>query len=195
MWEHSYPLAVTESYPPFPKGYGQKAYEAALDYFRNFKGFGDEWEILSAERKFETTIGGYPFVGVADLVLRHKDTGDIMVIDHKSKSLKALRKDETALRRQLYVYARYVYERFGVYPKILRFNLFREGEYVDEVFNMDKYNEAMQWIENSIAAIALEFDWNTITTSGFFCNWLCSCRKYCDAADLVIHKGQPYKKT
>lgn len=194
MWKEMYPQHVTKAYPPFPKGYKEKAYAAALDYFEHFDGFGDEWEILSAEEKFETNIGGYRFVGVSDLVLRHKTTGEIMVIDHKSKSRAALKKDEHALKRQLYVYARYVKERFGVFPTMLRFNLFRENDYVDEPFDINKYNEAMQWIEDSIVSIVLEFDWNTVSSSGFFCNYLCSCRNHCEAADLIIHKGAPYHK-
>ena len=65
---------VLSPFPPFPRGMAQKYYEAGLTYFENFAGFGN-YEIISAEERFELDIGGHLFVGVADLVLRNKDTG------------------------------------------------------------------------------------------------------------------------
>lgn len=59
-----------ESYPfpPFPKGMAEKYYLAGKEYFASFAGFGDNYEVLSAEEKFELNIGGNLFVGIADLV-------------------------------------------------------------------------------------------------------------------------------
>ena len=50
-------------------------------------------EILSVEERFELDIRGNPFVGIADLVLRDKRDGGIIVIDHKSKSMQSMKKE------------------------------------------------------------------------------------------------------
>ena len=45
------------------------------------------------EDRFEIDIRGSRFVGIADLILRDRNTGAISVIDHKSKSMQSLTKD------------------------------------------------------------------------------------------------------
>ena len=88
-----YDNAVVHSFPPFPKGMPQKYYDAGKKYFDGFDGFGEKYEILTVEEKFEINIAGYLFVGIADLVLRDKETKEIIVIDHKSKSINSMKKE------------------------------------------------------------------------------------------------------
>ena len=94
----------------------QKYFDAGLDYFDHFDGFGDNIEILTVEERFEIKIGEYIFVGVADLVVRDRNTGEITVIDHKTKSNSQMKKDIQTYRKQLYTYAAFVKQKFGVYP-------------------------------------------------------------------------------
>lgn len=141
QYDAEYLTAVQHDFPPFPRGLAGKYYDEGLNYFRSFDGFGDDSEILAVEDKFEIDIRGHRFVGIADLVLRDKETRAITVIDHKSKSLKSLKQKLFENTRQLYTYAAYVKERFGVYPAMLRFNMFRYGLSVDEPFSMERYEE------------------------------------------------------
>ena len=117
VYTAEYDEAVKEYFPPFPRGLAGKYYEEGLQYFSTFDGFGN-CEILSVEDKFELNIRGNRFVGIADLVLRDKTSGAISVIDHKSKSIPSLKKKLFENTRQLYTYAFYVKERFGVYPDL-----------------------------------------------------------------------------
>lgn len=150
-YEAEYDEAVKHYFPPFPRGLAGKYYDEGLRYFQSFDGFGDDKEILSVEDKFELDIRGNRFVGIADLVLRDKNTGGITVIDHKSKSMNSLKKAQYENTRQLYTYAAYVKDRFGEFPTLLQFNMFRYGVNIDEPFSMERYKETMDWIEHTVA--------------------------------------------
>ena len=180
-YEAEYDEAVKHYFPPFPKGLAGRYYDEGLQYFRSFDGFGGDMEILSVEDKFELDIRGNRFVGIADLVLRDRNTGDITVIDHKSKSMNSMKKAQYENTRQLYTYAAYVKERFGAFPTLLRFNMFRYGVNIDEPFSMKRYEETMDWIERTIAEIRAEKEWK-VSSSGYFCRFICSTRLHCPIA-------------
>lgn len=185
-YEKRYDKAVSHSFPPFPKGMSQKYYDAGLAYFENFDGFGDNIEILTVEERFEIDIEGYTFVGIADLVIRDKKTGEITVIDHKSKSASQMKKDLPVYRKQLYTYAAFVKQKFGVYPAKLQFNMFKEGTLIDEQFDLDEFNKTMQWIVETIESILFETDW-MVSTSSYYCRFVCGCFDYCPAKDAVLN--------
>lgn len=193
-YEKNYDTNVTTPWPPFPKGMAQKYYDQGLKYFESFQGFGEEYEVLSVEEKFQLDIGGYPFVGLADLVLRDKTTGDITVIDHKSKSSSTMAKDLPTYRRQLYIYAAYVKEKFGVYPKYLKFNLFRENDWVTEEFDLQQFEDTMKWVVETIEAILFETDWK-VSSSSYFCRFVCGVFCECPAKEAVLNPPPTEKKT
>ena len=185
-YETEYDEAVKHYFPPFPKGLAGRYYDEGLQYFRSFDGFGGDMEILSVEDKFELDIRGNRFVGIADLVLRDRNTGDITVIDHKSKSMNSMKKAQYENTRQLYTYAAYVKERFGAFPTLLRFNMFRYGVNIDEPFSMKRYEETMDWIERTIAEIRAEREWK-VSSSSYFCRFICSTRLYCPIAGEIMN--------
>ena len=185
-YEAEYDEAVKHYFPPFPKGLAGRYYDEGLQYFRSFDGFGDDMEILSVEDKFELDIRDNRFVGIADLVLRDRNSGGITVIDHKSKSMNSMKKAQYENTRQLYTYAAYVKERFGAFPTLLRFNRFRYGVNIDEPFSRDRYAETMDWIERTIAEIKAEKEWK-VSSSGYFCRFICSTRLYCPIAGEIMN--------
>lgn len=192
-YEAQYETQVIHSFPPFPKGMPQKYFDAGLSYFETFDGFGDEWEVAASEERFEIDIGGYPFVGVVDLVLRHKETGALWVIDHKSKSESSMKKELPVFRRQLYTYAAFVKEKYGVYPDKLSFNMFKEGTWIDEPFSQSAFDETMNWIVETIEAILFEADW-LVSPSSYFCRFVCSTFDYCPAKEAVLNPPPKEKK-
>ena len=185
-YEAEYDEAVKHYFPPFPKGMAGQYYDEGLKYFQSFDGFGDDMEILSVEDKFELDIRGNRFVGIADLVLRDKNMGGITVIDHKSKSMNSMKKALYENTRQLYTYAAYVKERFGEFPTLLRFNMLRYGENIDEPFAMERYEETMDWIERTIAQIKAEKEWK-VSSSGYFCRFICSTRLHCPVGEEIMN--------
>ena len=185
-YEAEYDEAVKHYFPPFPKGMAGQYYDEGLQYFRSFDGFGGDKEILSVEDKFELDIRGNRFVGIADLVLQDKKTGDIIVIDHKSKSMNSMKKAQYENTRQLYTYAAYVKERFGEFPTLLQFNMFRYGVNINEPFAMERYEETMDWIERTIAQIKAEREWR-VSSSGYFCRFICSTRMHCPVGEEIMN--------
>lgn len=183
-----YDQNVLRPFPPFPRGMGQKYYDAGLRYFAEFEGFGEDYEIAAVEDRFEIEIRGHLLVGIVDLVLRHRASGQLVVVDHKSASAKTMMGDLDAKKRQLYTYAEYVRGQFGSYPSMLRFNLFREDQWLDEPFCKAKLTETCEWIERTIEAILCEAAWKPAESS-YFCRFICGVNAHCPAGQKLICGG------
>lgn len=192
-YKAGYEDAVTMPPPAFPRGFGDKAFNAGLAYFESFDGFGDEWEVLSAEKKFTLQIGGYTVSGIADLVLRNQITGEVWVIDHKTKSSSSLKREFNIYRKQLYLYAMWCKEEFGVYPLRISFNLLKENKWVHEDFSMDALEETKKWFVDTIhdiEACDVFEDWTTCTKeedqkASYFCSQICGVSTLCDTYQVV----------
>ena len=190
-YERRYNDAIVHEFPPFPKGYSQKTYQQGLDYFSNFEGFDeDTHDIVSAEEKFEIKVGDNTLVGISDLVLRNRETGRLIVIDHKTKSLKSMQHDFSLYRNQLYLYALHVKERYGEYPEKLIFNMLKapDKSFV-EPFSEEQMKMTCEWIENRIDDIYLEDKWPALKAdeirSGkgdYYCRYICPVFGYCSEA-------------
>ena len=108
------------------------------------------------------------------------------MVDHKSKSAATLNKDLPSYRRQLYIYAAYVMDRWGEYPHFLRFNLFRENSWVTEEFSLDAYEETLRWTADTIRQILETKDWPAFPSS-YFCRFICGVLDACPAKDAVLY--------
>lgn len=176
-----YPNEVVTQFPRIMKGSAEKTYDSCLDYFINFDEFAG-YEILQTEEKFETEIAGRKFNGIIDMVLKEKETGKLIVLDHKSKSLSSFKKSENEMYKQQLIYSKYVYEKYGRYPDILMFNLFKEnGLRKFREFNMDEYNAVLKWAEDTIEAIENcdITEWLECKKQDSFCTEICSARGGC----------------
>lgn len=181
-------------YPGFlaMNGYAQKKYEGALEYFSTFDGFIG-YKVLCGQQKMQTTINGHNFVGIMDLLLQDQLTGQLVLVDHKSKSRATFnkKKDRNHLFLQTYLYCKFIYEKYGKYPDRIRFNLFSENDYYEEDFDLSRYMQAIDWAARTIASIQNQDVWDVgpnkpgkITKNGnlnldFFCSYLCDCREEC----------------
>lgn len=187
-YERRYPLEVVEAWPRMlaSKGYAEKAFQLGLDYFKNFDEFKG-FKVISAEERFKIEVEGRPFVGIMDMLLEDEETGELVLTDHKSKSLSAFKKAEDEMYRQQYLYAKYVQEKYGKYPDRLMFNLFKErGAKMERRFAEKDYLATLIWAGEQMNKMEqYDFvDW-LITKEvepgkpDFFCTELCSCRKIC----------------
>lgn len=80
-----------------------KTFEACANYFCEVSfDWLKDFDVLGVEEKNNFTIGNYAFIGFIDLLLRDKESGDIILIDHKSagyplkKSGKVLKSHEAS---------------------------------------------------------------------------------------------------
>lgn len=191
----------------FPSTYrygsmGDRYFEDGLRYFSAFDGFPENWDIVGAEIDAEFEYKGHQFLGFIDLLVRDKNDGKLIVVDHKSKKgfKGATERDEYAI--QLYLYSKYVYDNYGEYPKQLIFNMFRTGEFVKVDFDIEKYRLALDWATAIIESIYQDVDfWDKILLkyesegkdideykyNDFFCWHLCGCRKNCERSAEGVH--------
>ena len=178
---------VRSKFPPFPKGYAEKAYSSGLEYFKNFTGYGEQYEIVSSEQKFTTEIAGHKFTGIVDLILKDKATGGFIVVDHKSKSLSRMKADKKKYMRQLYLYCTYIQEKYGVFPTELRFNLFKEGgAIVSEPFDETTYHATVQWMVDLIQEIEGTTEYPEKDKNDMFCQYICGARRACGREAVFV---------
>jgi len=184
-----YKQAVPESWPRMlaAKGYADKAYNQGLEYFTNFDEFKG-YKIIGTEQKFKTNIEGRPFIGIVDMVMEDEATGELIVLDHKSKSLKEFKKNEHEMYKQQLLYSQYIFETYGKWPDRLMFNLFKEPDNykTSKPFDKTEFVEAYTWAADIIKKIETYdlmdfFETKEVKNDrpDFFCTEICSCRKIC----------------
>lgn len=188
-YERRYSDEVISAWPRMmaSKGYAKKAYETGIQFLENFDEF-EGYEVLSAEEKFTIQLPlsdgtTRPFTGIVDMILRENKTKDLIICDHKSKSLQSFKKDEDKMYRQQLLYASYVKDQYGEWPGSLMFHLFNEsGVKPQRLFAMPQYEEALDWATKQIKGMEeyTVIDWLTCKEKpDFFCWELCSARKSC----------------
>lgn len=130
-----------------------------LDYIENFEPF--KYEMVEVEKKIYFEIDGIKFVAIIDYIGKD-DEGNLVIIDHKSRELKqrSNRKKPTKndaeideMLTQLYVYATALKSEYGVFPKKLCFNCFKNGVFIEEDFHEEKQKEVVDWLLKRIEEI------------------------------------------
>lgn len=202
-YKNRYSNEVVTQFPKIMvKGYAEKAYNIGVDYLTEFDEF-EGYEIVASEEKFivdlELSDGSTrPFIGIIDLMLRDKNTGELIICDHKSKSWSAFKKAEDTMYRQQLLYSAYVKEKYGKYPDILMFNLFNEmGDKATKPFSKSEYDEVIQWATDCILKMESYdvLDWmQSKEAPDFYCQFLCSTRGNCYVSSMKVEPKTKRKK-
>ena len=176
---------------PFPNNMyvdlREKAFNQGLEYFENFNLDLSEYEILGVEKEIHTTIADMDLIGFIDLLIRHKETGEIIICDHKSSTIKILKSGKISksdqehfesFKRQLYIYSKAVLEEYGRVDH-LWWNMFKDQTWIKIDFDKAEYEAALQWAEDTYQDIIKEQEYGA-NPQNFYCNNLCSVRShYC----------------
>lgn len=166
-----------------------KYYYLGLDYFDTIDGkWLEEYEILGIEKKCTFAIDGVKFTGYIDMLIRHKETKKIILIDHKSseyplgKRGKVKKKkipDYESYKKQLYLYCEQIFNEYGVYPDEIAWNYFREQQWLHLPFVKEEYEDAKKWAIDVIKEIHKEENFLP-NLDYFYCSNLCGFRNSCD---------------
>lgn len=194
-YEEEYEEAVTLPFPPNKYvDLNESYYKNGRNYFENWNGFPDDWELVESEKEIHLNINGNAFIGFIDLIVRDKKTGDYIIVDHKSKSKFKNEKEQEEYARQLYLYSLHIKEEFGKYPTYLIFNMFRADQVVKIKFNEEDLHKAVSWFKETVEKtkkditfkdkIAIDYRQKSKTLrefkkDDFFCNFLCGTRNSC----------------
>lgn len=174
----------------------QSYYDKGLDYFDNIDLDLDEFEILGVEKEVRFKIDDKEFIGFIDLLLREKKTGKIIILDHKSASIKILKNgkvsktDQQHVRefiRQLCLYAIPTIEEYGKVDE-LWWNLFKDRKWLKLPWTQEDHDEAIQWAKDTITLIENEKDY-PCKQDYYYCWNLCSQRN-----NACPYKPQPVSK-
>ena len=180
---------VTLEFPPNKYvNLGEKAYNAGYEYFESGIDFAlDKWEVLGVEKEIHFKVGDYRVQGFIDALFRDKNTGEIMIMDHKSSGFKFLKNGEVSSQnkeqmehyiQQLYVYSKAVLEEYGRVD-YLSWNFFKTQNKYKIAWNKQKYEETLKWVVDTIHLIENETEWLP-KVDMFYCNYLCSQRFGCE---------------
>lgn len=164
--------------------------ESCADYFANtdFDWLG-AYNILGVEKKMFFHIDKKNFVAYIDLLLEHKESKDIIVVDHKSGGFpltkagtisKNKKQSFDGYRKQAYIYAHAVHEKYGKFPTFLCWNYFADdGQWLKIPFDENEYDETINWVKRTIQSIEQEQDYEP-SMDFFYCTNLCAFRNSCE---------------
>lgn len=187
-YQEHYPEIVTCDFPPNKTtDLGEKAFRQGKEYFDSINFDFDRYEVLAVEKEYSFKVGDYPFHGFVDALYRDKQTGEIIIRDHKTTSFKylksgAISKSDAehflAFKRQEYLYSIPIIEEYGKVDW-LTWNMIRDKREIKIPFDKDEFEEAQQWCIDTIKMIENETMWLPDTSSSYFCNVLCNNRGIC----------------
>ena len=165
-------------------------YEKCMDYLCTIDGIDlEKYEILGVELKLDFNIGKYKFVGYADLVVKNKKSGEVILVDHK-QATHFMKKDGTPLknqlenflayRHQMYIYCKGLKDYFGIDVNKIIWHHFKDnGELTIIPFEADEYEETLQWAANTIEKIKKDKKFLN-KRSYVLCSSLCDYRNDCE---------------
>lgn len=163
----------------------EKLFMAGIDYFSQLEWTYSDYEVLGVEKKVHFKIGKYKFIGFIDVLLRHKITGEITVLDHKTGEfplgkkgfvLKNKIEDYENYKRQMYLYSLAVFNEYGVYPTNLKWNYTRSCQELILPFLLDEYEATQNFILDIISEIIKEKKFDAEP------NYV-NCKMLCDVED------------
>lgn len=191
-------LYMTET---FHKDFSEKYYEDGLEFFRAFNGIKDI-RILEAEKQFELPYKNKFLInGKIDVVGVDK-SGNLCIIDYKSKSGFKSKAEKEEYSKQLYTYAwafleemkddkkwNEFKEKYNV-PNLdkntikLAFYMFRKDKWVWIDFDQKTMQEVLDWMEKSVEEINNEVFFDPVPELevgefNFYCKNFCSFRESC----------------
>lgn len=183
-FEENYPKEVT--YPcPYPSG--DSKYPKILNYFENFSFDHNKYEVLGVEKEIKIKLRDkYDVVGYIDLLLKNKETGEIILCDHKTSTIKVLKNGNIsktdaehflAFKRQQYLYSYAVLQEYKRVD-ILEWNMVKDGTMIKIPWSKEEMDEVLDWAYNTIVAIEKENEYPT-NPDYYYCHNLCSVRENC----------------
>jgi len=170
----------------FEKDLTENYYESGLTYFQTFDGM-PELNVLGVEDHFDLLLNykgkKFMFQGFIDLVAE-KD-GELVIVDHKSKSKFKNKDEKKKYVRQLALYSIYASYKYEKPVKEVWFNQFRIGEMTKFELTDEIISEALDWAVDTIEQIEGEILWLPNQESVFFCENLCNYgRTTCEYSSL-----------
>lgn len=187
-YEENFNKVITYNAPPNPYvDICEKYYNEGFEYFANLAELDDKYEILGIEKEVNFKIKRNDFIGYIDLLLRDKKSKEIIIVDHKTATLKFKKNGEISktdaehfenFKRQLYIYSKPVIAKYKHVDKLC-WNMVRMNKLITIPFDRDEYEKSLEWATDTIKKIKSEVLWLP-NQDTFYCQNLCGIRDTCD---------------
>ena len=176
----------------FPKNkyvdLAEKTYLQGEEYFSNINFDFDKYEILGVEQELNFKVGKYPFRGFADAIYKDRETGEIILRDHKTSSFTYLKnggvssKDKQHFKEFRYQELLYCIPLIEQYGRVdwLSWNMIRDQREIKIPFDEREFDEAKEWCIKTIEELEQEVLWLPDVSSSYWCNTICQCRMACN---------------
>jgi len=178
----NYTRMVARKPPAFIKE--QPYIEQGRRFFETFDFDRDAYEVLIIEDKIDVDLLNYNLVVKPDLVLKHKESGKIFLMDYKTSIIEKKGKiDEEKLdgyKRQMYMYSLYLQTKNIKVDEVWLWFIRQEQNQVSK-FKVTKkgLSDISKWISETVTLIKSEDDFAP-DIQPFFCKNLCSVSSYCE---------------
>lgn len=176
---------------PNPKIF-KSYFDGGLQYLKEIAPL--PYDMVAVEKEVNFKLDGIPFVGYIDFL--GEKNGELFVVDNKSRMLKPRSHRQKPTKsdmeldsylKQLYIYSYAVEEEYGMLPKALCFNCFRNNTLIMEPFNVEAYSDSKRWLMDSISEIRKEKEFKP-AIEYFQCTHLCEMQGDCEYFDLTKKK-------
>lgn len=167
----------------------ESTFEKCINYLCEIEPINKEkYEIIGVEMKLNFKIGKYKFVGFADLVVKDRETREVILVDHK-QATHFLKKDGTPLKNQLenfvaykhqmYLYCKGLYDEFGIKVDEIVWHHFKEATITKIPFKQEELDNTIEWANDVISKIKKDktFEYKD---SYVMCKSLCDYRNDCE---------------
>jgi hypothetical protein len=154
-----------------------KYFQRGLDYFLNFRGFGEK-EIVTSEYNFVYPYKGFMWRSIIDLLVKD-DQDKYHLIDYKiwaDSKTKTFMKDHV---RQQYWYCVALWKFLKIVPDSIILEFPVRGDNYVEQFNAERFHDTEKWVFETLEAIGKEEEWAP-TVDESFCTNICGYREICE---------------
>lgn len=165
-------------------------FEKCMDYLCEVDKFNhDKYKIIDVEKKMEFKVDKYNFVGFADLIIKNKSNGEVILVDHKSSD-HFLKKDGTVLKnkqgdfnaysKQMYIYCKAIKDIYELQVDKIAWHHFKDKGVMTVIdFKQEDYEKTLGWVNYIIEKIKRDKEFKAI--QGYMmCNSLCNFRNNCE---------------
>lgn len=172
-----------------------------LNSWGGFEQYG--LNVIGTEEEFSILfkiVDKYIFLNGFIDVVAEDESGDLYIIDYKSKSAFKSKEEIMEYARQLYLYSIWIKKKYGKYPKYLWFYQFRINHIEKIEFSLEELENVVKWTYDTLCQIDDEQFWEPISFSGlnskeldnatFYCRNLCDFRNECEYWKDAIENAQ-----
>lgn len=168
-------------------------YEKCMNYLCEIEPLEEKYEVVGAELELNFKIGKYNFTGYVDCVLRNKDNGEIILVDHKQaghflkKNGEPLKNQEAnfyAYKHQMYIYCKGLKECLGIDVNKIVWHHFKDnGQLTMIPFVQEELDNTEEWVIDCIEKIKKDKSFDAIEEF-VMCKSLCDFRNDCEYKEL-----------